>query len=233
MSHDKRTSFELVIVAAGGVFTAAFTQVRDSETNQTNLHAPWNVVAILPSRSPRRHVCTIATSREARSLLTAHGAEHIDEAFVARGIARLYRRNVDQILGVPDASITIEIGHLEVFVPMVRADAVARVQIEVENLAVDLALLVARAGAAIPPLPAPVAWTNAEPLLRSHPAHAAMREFYEHYADIRTRILAEAPFVATAARRGVNLAAMALLRSPVPPFAGIRVTSTGPSRARS
>lgn len=222
------TSFEIDIVTSDGVMTAAFTQALDVEAR---LHAPWNVVAVSPSRGPRRHVCTIATSEEARALLITHGAEHIDEAFVARGIARLYRRNVRQILGIPDASITIGIHHLEVFVPMARADAIARVQIEVENLAIDLALLAAGTGAST--LSAPVAWTTSEPILGAHPAHASMRAFYDEYASIRNRILAEAPFLVTAARRGITLAATALFRSRLPPFAGVRVTSTGPSRARS
>lgn len=218
-------SFEIDIVTPDGAMTATFTQARDESTR---LDAPWRVVAALPSRATRRHVCTIATSKEARALMIAHGAEYIDDVLVTRGIARLYRRNIVQILGVPDASITIGIEHLEVFAPMARAEPIGHVEIEVENLAVDLALLAAGVHAS-PTLSAPTAWDASEPALRAHSAYDAMRAFYDEYTNIRIRLLADPSLVVAAARRGIALAATALFESRVPPFLGVHVTTTEPS----
>lgn len=215
-------SFEIDIITPDGGITATFSQASDESTR---LDAPWRVVAA--SRATQGHVSTIATSKEAGALMIAHGAEYIDDVLVTRGIARLYRRNVVQILGVPNASITIGIEHLEVFAPMERADPSAHVEIEVENLAVDLALLAAGIRAS-PTLSAPIAWKASGPALSAHRAYDAMCAFYDEYENIRS-VLAEPSLVVPAARRGIAFAAVALFESRVPPFLGVNVTSTAPS----
>lgn len=216
-------SFELDVVLQRGAALAAFTQPHATDDG---VWAPWRIVMA----RPRRHACTITTSKEARALLIAHGAEHVDHMFVARGTSRLYRRNVAQIAEVPDANVVVGFENLDVFAPIVaRSKPLSYVQVEIENLAFDLAWLLAEGGGGRDAsLDLPRAWEAVAASLTTHVAYDALRAFYDEYRELRHRLRTGSATYTAAARRARLLAAVALSESRIPAFENVVIGRSAP-----
>jgi hypothetical protein len=216
------TSFELDVVLPRGAALAAFTRPRATDDS---VWAPWRIVIA----RPRQHACTITTSNEARALLIAHGAEHVDHMFVARGISRLYRRNVAQIAEVADANVVVGFENLEVFAPMVaRSKPLSNVQVEIENLAFEIACLLADDDGRETSLDLPHAWEAVAASLTTHVAYDALRGFYDEYQELRHRLHTRSATFSAAARRARLLAAVALSESRIPAFENVVIGLSAP-----
>jgi len=146
---------------------------------------------------------------------------------------RVYRRNIDEILGTLNALVVIKREQLVLFEDEPQ-DALARVQAETEEILFTLAQVPAVLSSAAEngaemslPLPEPEEWPAFEPLIRVQSSHAAFREFFAEYEALRQRhfYANEVKSVANAARRCSTLGALALSGSQLEPLQQLGVTA--------
>lgn len=205
----------------------SFLRIGDENANGDYSHL-WHVT----SRGGRaEHHSTCAISGFVRTVLSNEG--DLSEASVLAGLARIYRRNMDDILKTPNALVIATRGQLAMFASRPPDDRFERVVQEAENLAFALGQLpaVVRAGTSATamqiPLPTPVEWLANEPIVRIQSSHAAFREFFDAYQALAAASFAPstAEQMAALVQRCSLLCALALREVGLSPLEGLRITT--------
>lgn len=191
--------FEIDVVTREGVVIAAFTRLEQGPR--------WRAVATRPHSVGGEHSTTLSTNHELDALLASR-VGYLGPTFIIRGLVRLYRRNLMDIT-VPDAVLIAGVENLEAFVPTPSTSA-EWLQLELDDLAFDLAWFVVANGAPMTTLAPPFVWAATATMWATHPACEVLGTFYEEYEAMRDLPRIPSAEDVMGARRGVALAALAM-----------------------
>lgn len=207
--------FEIDVVTRDGLVSAAFTRLDQGPR--------WRAVATRPHSVGEEHSTTLSTDHELDAGLAAR-VGYFDPTFFIRGLVRLYRRDLMDIITVPDAVVVASLENLQAFVPMPSTPAEC-LQLELEELAFDLAWFVVASGAPTTSLAPPLVWAATATMWAAHPACEVLGTFYEEYEAMRDMPRIPSAEDVMGARRGVALAALAMWELRVGAFRGVKVIS--------